>query len=92
VAYRDLGNYSEARRLDEDTLVRRIGTLGIDHIDTLRSATALAADLHRLGEFEDALRIDADTFNRRRQVLGMTIPGPLRRRITWLVTCGRLAG
>ncbi|WP_235502896.1 tetratricopeptide repeat protein, partial [Kitasatospora sp. Root187] len=41
-----LGEHTEARRLDEDTLARRRRTQGDDHPDTLRSAHSLAITLH----------------------------------------------
>jgi hypothetical protein len=49
---RALGEYQEARALDEDTLARRRRLLGDDHPDTLISVNNLAADLRALGEPE----------------------------------------
>jgi hypothetical protein len=48
-----LGEYQQARALDEDTLARRRRVLGDDHPDTVTSASNLAADLRVLGEAED---------------------------------------
>jgi Tetratricopeptide repeat len=42
---RELGEYQQARQLDEDTLARRHRVLADDHPDTLISANNLAADL-----------------------------------------------
>jgi hypothetical protein len=50
---RELGEYQQARALDENTLTRRRRVLGDDHPDTLISATNLAADLRALGEPEE---------------------------------------
>jgi Tetratricopeptide repeat len=50
---RALGEYHQARALDEDTLARRRRVLGVNHPDTLISANNLAADLHALGEPEE---------------------------------------
>jgi hypothetical protein len=47
-----LGEYQQARALDQDTLARRRRVLGNDHPDTLISANNLAAELHALGEHE----------------------------------------
>ena len=47
---RELGDYQQARALDQDTLARRRRVLGGDHRDTLISANNLAADLRALGE------------------------------------------
>ena len=44
-----LGDYQQARTLDEDTLARRRRVLGEDHPDTLISATNLAPDLSAVG-------------------------------------------
>jgi hypothetical protein len=40
-----LGEYQQARLLDQDTLARRRVALGHNHPDTLASARSLAADL-----------------------------------------------
>jgi hypothetical protein len=48
-----LGEYQQARALDEDTLARRRQVLGDDHPDTLISAHNLAADLRTLGKPEE---------------------------------------
>jgi hypothetical protein len=47
---RELGEYQQARELDEDTLARRRRVLGDDHPDTLTSAGNLAAELRALDE------------------------------------------
>jgi hypothetical protein len=49
---RALGEYQQARALDEDTLARRRRVLGDDHPDTLISANNLALDREALGEKE----------------------------------------
>ena len=51
---RELGEYEQARALDEDTLARRREVLGDDHPDTLISVDNLAFDLRALGEPEVA--------------------------------------
>jgi tetratricopeptide (TPR) repeat protein len=65
-----LGDYQQARSLDEDTLDRRRRVLGDDHVDTLRTADQLAADLRALGDWQHASQLDEDTLVRRRRVLG----------------------
>ncbi len=69
-ALRDMGRYSEARALNQDTLTRRRRLLGADHPDTLTSANSLAIDLARQGEYQPARELDEDTLARRRRVLG----------------------
>ncbi|GAA0927408.1 FxSxx-COOH system tetratricopeptide repeat protein [Virgisporangium aurantiacum] len=68
--FREVGEYEQARRLDEDalTLFRRV--LGDDHADTLTAAGYLAADLRLLGEYRQACQLDRDTHARFRRVLG----------------------
>jgi hypothetical protein len=50
---RELGEYQQARELDEDTVARRRRVLGDDHPDTLTSAANLATDLRALGQPEE---------------------------------------
>jgi hypothetical protein len=73
-AVRQMGRYTDARQLDEDTLARRRRVLGVDHPDTLRSANGLANDLRELGETDAARELDQDTLDRRRRVLGPDHP------------------
>jgi hypothetical protein len=49
-----LGEYQQARELDEDTLIRSRRVLGENHPSTLTSASNLASDLHALGEDQQA--------------------------------------
>jgi hypothetical protein len=76
--HRDLGEYQQARELDEDALARRRRNLGKDHPKTLTSASNLAIDLRHLGESERARELDEDTLVRRRRVLGKDHPETLR--------------
>jgi len=61
-----LGEYEQARRLDEDILTRSRRVLGEDHPDTLRSANDLAADLRALGQYKQARRLEKQIRSRRR--------------------------
>jgi hypothetical protein len=65
-----LGEYGQARTLDEDTLTRRRRLYGYDHHDSLHSADSLAIDLCALGEHEQARQLHQDTVNRYRRTLG----------------------
>ena len=69
-----LGEYQQARTLDEDTLARKRRVLGDDHLYTLNSADNLAHDLYRLGEYEQARTLGEDTLARRRRVMGEDHP------------------
>jgi TIR domain-containing protein/tetratricopeptide repeat protein len=66
----DIGPYSHARQLGEDTLARSRRALGDDHPDTLRAAYYLAGCLHSMSAFEQARQLNVDTLTRRRRVLG----------------------
>ena len=70
-AFRQLGHYADARRLDEDTLARCRRVLGDDHPSALDSANNLADDLRALGEIQAARDLHEDTLRRRRRVLGV---------------------
>jgi tetratricopeptide (TPR) repeat protein len=74
---RALGDYAQARALDQETLHRRRDLLGEDDADTLASANNLALDLLALGEFERARDLDDETFLRRHRVLGADHPSTL---------------
>ncbi|GAB3169115.1 NB-ARC domain-containing protein [Micromonospora palomenae] len=69
-AHRQLGQYQQARALDEDILTRRRRIHGDDHPHTLNSASNLAGDIRQLGEYEQARALDEDTLTRYRRVLG----------------------
>ncbi len=60
-----LGEYEQARELDENTLTRR-QVLGEDHPDTLRSAEDLATDLRALGQYKQARRLEKHVRSHRR--------------------------
>jgi hypothetical protein len=66
----DVGPYSQARQLSEDTLTRSRRVLGEDHPDTLYAAHYFADCLHEVGAFEQARQLNVDTLARRRRVLG----------------------
>ena len=61
---RALGEYQQARDLDEDTLARRRRVLGDDHPDTLASANNLAATCARWVSYQQARNLDEDTLTR----------------------------
>ena len=65
-----MGEYQQARTLDEDTLARRRRVLGEDHPDTLTSANLLANDFYTLGGYQQARTLYEDTLARRRRVQG----------------------
>lgn len=72
-----LGEYEQARVLDEDTLARRRRVLGDEHPDTLLSARNLAVNLSRLGENEQARILGEETLARQRRLLGPDDPDTL---------------
>ena len=66
----DVGPYSHARQLGEDTLARCLRVLGDDDPDTLHAAHHFATCLYCVGAFEQARQLSVDTLARRRRVLG----------------------
>jgi tetratricopeptide repeat protein len=66
----DVGPYSQARQLGDDTLTRCRRVLGENHPDTLYAAHYFADCLHEVGAFEQARQLNVDTLTRRRRVLG----------------------
>ena len=77
VSYQRMGQYAEARRLNEDILARRRRVLGEDDPDTLVSANNLAMNLIALGEAHAAHELDEDTLARHRRVLGEDHPSTM---------------
>ncbi|MBB5966705.1 tetratricopeptide repeat protein [Planomonospora venezuelensis] len=73
-----LGEWKEARLVDEKVLRGRRLMLGEDHPDTLRVMSNLAYALCRLEEWEEARRLHEQTLERRRVVLGEDHPDTLR--------------
>ena len=76
-AYRAVGRYHDAKRLDEEALATDKRELGDDDPNTLVSANNLANDLRGLGEHEQARQLDEDTLARRKRVLGDNHPSTL---------------
>ena len=72
----ELGQYEQARQLEDDTLTRR-RVLGEDHPNTLESANNFAIYLYELGQYEHARLLNEDTLTRRRRVLGEDHPATL---------------
>jgi tetratricopeptide (TPR) repeat protein len=59
--HRALGDYEAARLLDEQILLERRGSIGLDHPRTLRAARGLGGDLRGLGQFRQAVGYDQAT-------------------------------
>jgi len=70
VQLRILGDYSQARALQEDALERWRKVLGDDHPSTLASAANLAVDFSMTGQHEQARTLHEETLARRRRVFG----------------------
>jgi hypothetical protein len=66
----------DARHYERAYDVRR-ETFGVDHPDTLTSASNLALNLSWLGEYQRAPAFDEDTLTRRRRILGEDAPDTL---------------
>jgi tetratricopeptide (TPR) repeat protein len=59
---RDLGRFSEARKLNQTVLAEQTSLLGNDHPHTLMTAGSLAADLRAAGRYREALAMDERTY------------------------------
>ena len=59
---RDLSQFQESRRVDEEVLKGQRQRLGNDHLHTLQTQGSLAADLRALGEYQAALQLDLETY------------------------------
>jgi tetratricopeptide (TPR) repeat protein len=68
------GNARVALALFQRAYILDRDRLGVDHPDTLASASNLAADLHALGEYQQARTLNEDTLTRYRRVLGEDHP------------------
>ena len=65
-----LNQWTDARKMDEETLERRRRVLGEDHPDTFSSANNLASDLDALGLRQEARGLFEATLEQRRRNLG----------------------
>ncbi|MFF0304752.1 FxSxx-COOH system tetratricopeptide repeat protein [Streptomyces sp. NPDC004562] len=74
----ELGEYAQAREVDQDVWHRRCSVLGMDHPDTIRSAHQLAADLCDLGDFAGARALDEEGWRHHRRLLGEDHPDTLQ--------------
>jgi tetratricopeptide (TPR) repeat protein len=68
------GDYSQARKLQEETLSRQRRILGDNHPGTLTSACQLGLVLWELGDYQQAQQVLDDTINRVREVRGHNHP------------------
>ena len=71
---RELGIYSEAEAVNDDTLARRRRILGDDHPDTLALVNYSAIDMMELSEFKQARQLIEENLARCRRVLGEDHP------------------
>ena len=69
-AYRLVGDYSSARRLDTATLAARTAVLGPDQPDTLLSTAYLAQDMRETGNFDESVWMLRATLQKYRELLG----------------------
>ncbi|MFD6309860.1 FxSxx-COOH system tetratricopeptide repeat protein [Streptomyces nigra] len=74
----ELGEYAQAKDVDQDVWERRCRVLGMDHPDTIRSAHQLAADLCDLGDFAGARALDEQGWQHRSRLLGEDHPDTLQ--------------
>jgi tetratricopeptide (TPR) repeat protein len=76
--FRDLGLYSAAYTLDEETLSLTRDSLGDSDLLTLALTNSFGADLRAVGDFAAALELDRNSFERHSAQLGPEHPRTLR--------------
>ena len=74
---RDLAEFEEARKVDQEVLEGQLELLGPDHLHTLQTRSSLAADMRALGDYQAALDLDKVTYESSREVFGEEFRGTL---------------
>jgi tetratricopeptide (TPR) repeat protein len=74
---RDLAEFDEARKVDEEVLQGQLELLGPDHLNTLQTRGSLAADMRALGDYQAALDLDKVTYESWREAFGDDFRGTL---------------
>jgi tetratricopeptide (TPR) repeat protein len=74
---RDLGEFDEARKVDQEVLQGQLELLGPDHLHTLQTRSSLAGDMRALGDYRTALDLDEITYRSSRAVFGDEFRGTL---------------
>jgi tetratricopeptide (TPR) repeat protein len=74
---RDLADFDEARKVDQEVLEGQLGLLGPDHLHTLQTRSSLAGDMRALGDYQAALDLDEVTYESLREVFGDEFRGTL---------------
>ena len=90
IILRDLADFDEARKLNQEVLDGQVALLGPDHLHTLQTRSSLAADLRALGDYEAALGLDEGTYATSREVFGDEFRGTMNaahnRALSYLLT------
>jgi hypothetical protein len=76
--FRELGEYSSAYALDEETLTKTRLALGDHDLLTLALTNSFGADLRARGDFAAALKLDRDSYETHKADLGAEHPRTLR--------------
>jgi tetratricopeptide (TPR) repeat protein len=74
---RDLGQFEDARKVDEEVLEGQLELLGPDHVHTLQTRSSLAGDMRALGDYQRALDLDEETYQSSRKAFGDEFRGTL---------------
>lgn len=88
---RQVGQFEDARALDEQNLADQTALLGAAHPHTLMSAGGLGGDLRALGRYKEALSRDEQTYRAWVELFGEDYEGTLAA-LSNLATTQRLAG
>lgn len=74
---RDLADFEEARKVDQEVLEGQLELLAPDDLHTLQTRGSLAADMRALGDYQAALDLDMATYESAREVFGDEFRGTL---------------
>jgi tetratricopeptide (TPR) repeat protein len=67
---RDLAEFEEARKVDQEVLDEQLVLLGPEHLHTLQTRSSLAGDMRALGDYQAALDLDRTTYESSREAFG----------------------
>lgn len=74
---RDLAEFDEAKKVDQEVLEGQMQLLGPEHLHTLQTRSSLAGDMRALGDYQAALDLDKVTYESSREVFGDEYRGTL---------------
>jgi len=83
---RDLAEFDEARKVDQEVLDGQLELLGPEHLHTLQTRSSLAADMRVLGDYQAALDLDQATYESSRELFRGTLRAASNLALSYLLT------